>query len=108
MEGIIVPVDREKFLLEARRRIIQGATLDLRLEGLTYAQRLEGLSSEEILVAMTIEQCLGVIAFKHPPPGDVQLLALQRLIQLEATHTLTSDMRKKLHSLLEVHPSARS
>jgi hypothetical protein len=47
VENLTMPVDREEFLRDAKKFIVQHSTPEERLEGLTPEQRLEGLTPEE-------------------------------------------------------------
>ena len=92
-----MPVDREEFLRNAKKRILQESTA---------AERLEGLTSEQILAALTPAQCLGLLAGEYGLSGNLQLLIVLRLEQTGAVHMLTSDNRKKLLGIIAEYRSA--
>ena len=56
VENLTMPVDREEFLRNARRMLIQEATVQERLEGLSSEQLLERISPEQRLEDISPEQ----------------------------------------------------
>lgn len=53
VEGLTMPVNREEFLKEAKKRIVQGCTVEERLEGLSPEDLLALLSPEKLLAKLT-------------------------------------------------------
>ena len=82
VEGLTMPVDKDEFMKQAKKRIIQDCTAEERLEGIPSEQRLAGIPSEQRLAGIPSEQLL------------------DRLI----SQKLTPDAREKLRSLYEELP----
>ena len=58
VEGLNVPITMEEFIRKARKKLIQEAPIEERLEGLTPEQLLEQVSAEEILERLPAEERL--------------------------------------------------
>ena len=49
VEGLTMPVNKEEFMKQAKKRIIQDCTIEERLEGISPDQRLEGIPTEQLI-----------------------------------------------------------
>ena len=81
VEGLTVPYTMEDFILEAERRAVLRAPVEMRLEGIPTEMRLEGIPTEQLL---------------------------EKLIQEGKTHALTPEAREKLRLFLEEPPTSHS
>jgi hypothetical protein len=85
VEGLTMPVNKEEFLKQAKKRIVQDCTVE---------ERLEGLSSEQILARMAPEQRLEGVTPE------------QMLEKLLSAPELSPEAREKLRRLLNDAPQA--
>ena len=58
VENLTMPVDRERFLRDAEKFIVQQSPVEVRLEGLTPEQRLQGIPLEQRLEGISPEEMM--------------------------------------------------
>ena len=78
VENLTMPVDREQFLRDTKKSIIQNAPVEARLEGLTSEQRMAGLPPEQLVEQLIREAKQGKL-----PPGSKE--TLRRLLDDPST-----------------------
>ncbi len=84
VEGLTMPITMEEYIRNSRKRTIQEASVEERLEGIPSEQRLEGIPSEQRLEGIPTEQIIDTLF----------------------TQTLTPEAREKLRRLYEELPPA--